>query len=218
MSLLASALISLLQLTGVEAAQTEQSRLTSCIERLETDPEGAYEDGLAWSFEGNRPGARYCTALALIALDQPGEGAARLESLANATDSGSLAERAIYLAQAGNAWINAGAPEAAIVAFTNALKLTPRDTDLMKDRASAHMLLEDWGNAQTDLDTVILSQTSDAEALRMRANVHRNLKNLQSALTDIKASMSADPQNINTLVLRGEIREEIRKSELVQID
>lgn len=218
MSILASALISLLQLTGVEAAQAEQLRLNNCIQRIETDPEGAYEDGLTWSFEGNRPGARYCTALSLIALDQPGEGAARLESLANATDSGNLAERAIYLAQAGNAWINAGAPEAAVIALTNALKLTPRDTAILKDRASAHMLLQDWGNAQVDLDTVISSQSSDGEALRMRASVHRNLENLQSALTDIKAAMAADPQNIDTLVLRGEIREDIRKSELVQLD
>ena len=218
MSLLASTLLSLLQLTGVEAAQAEQNRLNNCLQRLELDPEGAYEDGLAWSFEGNRPNARYCTALALIALNQPAEGAARLESLANATDSGSLYDRAIYLAQAGNAWIEAGAPEAAITAFTNALKLTPKNAEIMKDRASAYILLSDWAKALAELDVIIERQSYDAEALRLRANVHRKLKNLTSALSDIEASMAAAPQNIDTLVLRGEIREEIRTSKLVQVE
>ncbi len=76
-------------------AQTEEERLQTCLEQIDRDAEVAYQDGLSWMAKGNRPGARQCTALALIALGQEAEGAARLEELANAPDAGGLEARAI---------------------------------------------------------------------------------------------------------------------------
>ena len=99
--------LALLQSTGDLIAAEEQARLDACLTRIESDPEEAYEDGLAWLYQGNRPGARQCTALALIALGHPEEGAERLKNLANSTDGGTLEQRAAYLSQAGNAWIEA---------------------------------------------------------------------------------------------------------------
>ena len=96
MSILAATAISIAMLQNVSTdfAQREATRLDACIARIDVDAEEAYEDALAWSFEGNRPGARQCVALALIALGQEAEGAARLEELANATDSGTMEQRA----------------------------------------------------------------------------------------------------------------------------
>ena len=100
-----------MQSAGAEIAKAEDARLEACVERIETDPENAYEDGLAWTAEGNRPGARQCTALALIALGSLESGAERLQALATAPDGGTMEQRALYLSQAGHAWLQAGAPE-----------------------------------------------------------------------------------------------------------
>src|SRR5262245_15149363 len=63
------------------AQQSEAQRLQDCIEKIDRDAEAAYQDGLSWIATGNRPAARHCTALALIALGQEAEGATRLEQL-----------------------------------------------------------------------------------------------------------------------------------------
>lgn len=208
-----AAAIALLQSAGADIARAEQDRLDACLETLETDPEAAYEDGLAWTYEGNRPGARYCTARALMALGQIEEGALRLERLANASDAGDAATRTSYLAQAGNGWLTARRPDAAIVALTNALKLQPGDTGITKDRAVAYLLNEEWTKAVTDLDSVLASQPGDAEAFQLRAKAKYQQENFDQALADIRQSMAIDPTNIDTLVLRGEIREKIRVSQ-----
>lgn len=216
MTMLALALSSLamMQSAGAEFAAQETARLEACVAKIEANPEEAYEDGLAWLYQGNRPGARQCTALALIALDRADEGAARLENLANAPDAGSLEQRTEYLIQAGNAWMQAGAPDAAVVTLTNALKLKPGTTHILIDRASAHMLLGNWEDSIADLDMVLDDTPGIAIAHQMRAEAHLQMNQLPQALSDVEAAMAADPENIDTLVLRGHIREAIRLSEV----
>ncbi|KCZ92774.1 tetratricopeptide repeat protein [Hyphomonas johnsonii] len=214
---LAAASYALLQSASAEFAAREADHLEACIARIDEDPEEAYEDALAWNFEGNRPGSRQCVALALIALGQEAEGAARLEELANASDGGTLQQRALYLTQAGNAWLVAGAPEAAVVTLTNALKIQPDDPDLLIDRASARLMLEDWERAKADLDAALELSPGHPAAHQLRAEALLNTGELDLALSDVKASLAAEPANIDTLVLRGRVREAIRLSEVRQI-
>jgi tetratricopeptide (TPR) repeat protein len=195
---------------GAEIAAAEARRLDVCVAKIETAPEEAYEDGLAWSFEGNRPGARQCTALALIALGNVEEGAVRLERLAMAVDGGSMEQRAVYFAQAGNAWLQIGAAEAAAAVFTEALKLMPATPELLLDRASAHMLIDRWDEAKQDLDRLIADTPEDGQAHQMRAEVFLNLGDYDAAMRDVEAAMAADPTNIDTLLVRGRLREAIR--------
>ena len=72
---LAAVSLAFLQTTsaGERIAAEEQARLEACLAKIETDPDDAYEDGLAWLYQGNRPGARQCTAMALIALGHQAE-------------------------------------------------------------------------------------------------------------------------------------------------
>ena len=196
--------------TGAEMAIAEAARLEACVAKIETAPEDAYEDALAWTFEGNRPGARQCTALALIALGNIEEGAVRLERLATAVEGGSMEQRAVFFAQAGNAWLQIGAAEAAAVAFSEALKLMPATPELLLDRASAYMLIDQWSEAKADLDRLIIDAPEDGLAHQMRAEVHLNLGDHDAAMRDVEAAMAADPANIDTLVVRGRVREAIR--------
>jgi tetratricopeptide (TPR) repeat protein len=196
------------------AQQSEEAKLKTCMEKIEASPQEAYDYGLAWIGMGARPAARQCTALALIALGQEAEGAARLEQLANDKDGGSLDQRIIYLAQAGNAWLLAKMPDAAIVTLTNAVKLRPTDGELRKDRARAHVMLAKWKEAGSDLDVAIELSAGDAEALRLRAYSLYKMGRLEDAWDDVEQAMKQAPKDTPTLLLRGDIREAMRKKGL----
>lgn len=209
MSVLAIALTMLpVSQSAIEQIErAEEERLDACIELVDEDPDAAYEEGLRWLGEGATPPARYCTAVALIGLGNYREGAARLEDLANAPDAGGEADRALYLAQSGNAWLTAGYADAAVTTLTNALKLAPNDPDVRIDRAAAYLLLDEWQPAIDDLDKALSRYPNDIEALRLRSRAYLNLENLDKAEADMSRALVLDGRNIDTLVLRGEIRE-----------
>ncbi len=196
--------------TAVTADPGETERLEACIAKIDADPVAGYEGALTWTYQGNRPAARYCYALALLANDRADDGALKLEQLANARDGGTLEQRAIYLSQAGHGWLQAGAPDAAIIAFTNALKLDKDDAGLLVDRAGAYVLAEQSDAALSDLDTALKVRPGFGAAHQMRAQLHLDAGKLDAALSDVKAAMAAEPENIDTLVLRGAVREAMR--------
>src|SRR5262245_12371931 len=109
----------------------------TCVAAIDVNPNDAFERALAWRAQGGGAQADHCAALALIALDEPGEAASRLDILARRSDAGTLMERAKLLAEAGNAWLLGAQPANAEVAFSAALKPTPRDPELWIARARA---------------------------------------------------------------------------------
>lgn len=212
-SLLISSLLPFSQTASADIARAEQARLETCLVKAEQAPQEAYEDSLAWLSSGNRPRARYCNAVALLALDRLEEGAARLEALATAPDAITVENRTLYLVQAGNAWLSANYPDAALVALTDALKLEMNEAVIYKDRAAAYLALERWIEGIDDLDKALELSPGDAEALALRARAHLAMENLRAAKTDMEEALVYQPENLEILVLRGEIREAIRLSE-----
>jgi tetratricopeptide (TPR) repeat protein len=209
-SLLVSSLLPVSQSALADIARAEQERLDTCLMKSESAPSEAYEDSLAWLSNGNRPKARYCNAVALMAMDRLEEGAARLEALATAPDAIALEDRRRYLAQAGNAWLAANYPDAAIVALTDALKLDADDSRIYKDRAAAYLATDRWAEGVDDLNTALLLSPNDPEALTLRARAHLANDRLREARSDMEEALVYDPENIEILVLRGQIREAIR--------
>lgn len=193
--------------TGQLIRQEEQARLEACLEKVQSDPEGAYEDGLAWLSNGNRPPARKCVATALVALEHYMEAADRLVALANAPDAGSLDARAGHLAQAGNAYLLAGAPEPALKAFDSAIELGTGRPSLLVDRATAQLQLGQPGPAVDDLSRALEVNPDQVDALRLRAEAYLQLERHDDALADVAAARDLAPGDIDLLVLRGDIRE-----------
>lgn len=213
-SVLLSGLFPIAQSASEDIARAEMQRLQACIEKTEIAPEEAFEDSLAWLSNGNRPKARYCNAISLLALNRLEEGAARLEALATAPDPIELEDRVQYLAQAGNAWLAGNYPDAAIIALSEALKLEQEDPDIYKDRAAAYLAVERWLEGVDDLNAALELKSSDAETLTLRARAHLATENLPAARADMEEALALEPENIDILVLRGDIREAIRLSEL----
>lgn len=212
-SVLIAGLFPVSQTALADIARAEQQRLEDCLVKVETAPSEAYEDSLAWLGNGNRPRARYCNAVALLAMGRLEEGADRLEALAQASDPITLEDRTKYLVQAGNAWLSANYPEAAIRSLTDALKLNTEDAAIYKDRAAAYLAAKQWVQGMDDLNTALMLFPNDSEALGLRARAHLATDNLPAAKADMEEALLYDPENIDLLVLRGEIREAIRLAE-----
>lgn len=213
-SVLLAGLLPIMQTASEDIARAEQARLEACLVKVKTAPEEAYEDSLAWLSSGNRPRARYCNAVSLLALERLEEGAARLEALATAPDPIKIEDRTLYLVQAGNAWLSANYPEAALVALTDALKIEDEDPAIFKDRAAAYLALERWIEGVDDLNKALELSPQDAEALSLRARAHLAQDDLSAAKADMEEALVYEPENLEILVLRGEIREAIRLSDL----
>ncbi|MEM8618042.1 MAG: hypothetical protein AAGF20_14055, partial [Pseudomonadota bacterium] len=177
------------------------------LAKIQEDPEGAYEDGLAWINEGGRPFARACTAEALLELGHFEEAAIRLEDLANADGSGSLSQRVVYLAKSGNAWLVAGQPEAAHTTLSNAIRLSPSDPELKIDRSIALMQLERWSEAEDDLSDALVGLIAPGEAYRLRAETRLNLGNLAGAREDIARAIEINIEDVDAHVINGRIKQ-----------
>lgn len=195
------------QSSTADVVRAERERLNECLDLVDEDAEMALEESLAWIGEGARPAARYCNAMALLGLGEYRDAAARLEELANAPDAGGLGDRAVYLAQSGNAWLVAGYPDAAIVALTNSLKIEPEDPGVLTDRAAAYLGTDQYELAQADLDAALALVPNSVDALQMRAQLFLENGDYDAAEADINRALLLDRENINTLVLRGDIRE-----------
>ena len=185
----------------------EMRKLKTCLELVEEDETAAYEMSLEWQYEGNRPGARECKASALIRMGDYEEGALQLEQLANAPDGGTLQDRAHFLSKAGSAWLMAGLPEEAIIAFDNAETLDDENYDIKKYRAQAYLAQERWQDAEKDLDIAIGNQPGDLTAYLFRAEARLQQNRFDDALADIDQARAIDNENIDALLLRGQIRE-----------
>jgi len=207
--LVSAILVTVMGQTGAADAGrlAEADRLGACLAKIKDDPEGAYEDGLAWIHEGGRPFARACTAEALLELGHYEEAAVRLEDLANAEGSGSLSQRVVYLAKSGNAWLVAGQPEAARVTLSNAIRLSPSDPNLKIDRSLALMQLDRWTEAEEDLSAALVGLIEPGEAYRLRAETRLNLGNLDGAREDVAKAIELNIEDVDAHVLNGRIKQ-----------
>jgi tetratricopeptide (TPR) repeat protein len=181
----------------------DHKRLADCIDKIDTDPEGAYEDAMGWANETHAPEARRCAALAMVGRGEPAVGAKRLLQLVREKDAGDGATRAEILVEAGNAWILAEQPTNAIAALDAALKLAPGSPDVLIDRARALVMLARWRDAETDLTRALDQRPRDAYALTIRAQTRLQQNVYDLALKDVAAALAIEPKNPAALAIRG---------------
>src|SRR5258706_15693868 len=65
----------------------------ACVAAVDANASDAFEMASIWRDHGGGPSAEHCIALALIALDEPGEAPSRPEMLAPRLDAGRATDR-----------------------------------------------------------------------------------------------------------------------------
>jgi tetratricopeptide (TPR) repeat protein len=178
----------------------------SCVKAIDANAGDAFEMALTWRDRGGGIPAERCAALALIALDAPGEAASRLDALARRSNAGTLRERASMLTQSGNAWLLAGQPQTAEAAFSAALKLAPRDAETWVDRARARAVLMNWTDAEADLTSALSISKTDPEIYVLRASARHARGDKDGYRRDIAQALLVDPNYSEALVEAGSIK------------
>jgi Flp pilus assembly protein TadD len=180
----------------------------ACVAAVGIKADDAFEKALTWRDHGGGVAAEHCAALALIALDEPGEAASRLNALAQRSDAGTAQERAALLAQSGNAWLLASQFENAEAALSAALKLSPRDAQIWTDRARARAARQDWANAELDLNSALTYDKTHPELYVLRASARQAQGNKAGYKADIDSALMLDPTFPDALVERGAMKME----------
>lgn len=182
----------------------------ACVRAIDTNASDAFERALTWRTRGGGLPADRCAALALIALDEPGEAASRLDALARRSSAGTAAQRASLLTQSGNAWLLAGEPQTAESAFSAALKMSPRDAETWVDRARARAVLMNWTDAESDLTNALSFDKGKPETYVLRAAARNARGDKRGYRADVAAALALDPNFPEALVERGSIKLEDR--------
>ena len=201
-----------------EAPTAFDIRHETCLDRITDDPEQAYEAALRWQDEGGGWRAQHCIAMSLFGLGRTNMAAYRMEQIARAPHSVTDSHKADYFYEAANFWLIDEDHERANNASSAGIELRAEHLDLLIARARAHAGLKDYAAAETDLNRVLKLAPTRADAYRYRADLHRRTDDLKAALRDIEKSLVLDDTQVETAILRGHIREDIRKSELAQIE
>jgi len=186
----------------------------ACLERIAEDNEQAFEEAMIWQDEGGGRRAKHCVAMALYALGHEDEAAARLDSLAVASDGGTKLMRADFYAEAANFWLVAGEADRAYKSASEGLKMRKDHIDLRIARARAYAMLERYDYAEIDLTSVLTFSPGNADALRYRADAKMKQGRLDEAKLDIEKALVSDPTKVETALLRGQINEAIRLDKL----
>lgn len=181
---------------------TEHDR---CVAEAERDPEAALARAEQWSNSGGGFDANHCAAMALFDMNHYAEAAAAFDKLARGMDSSGLSDQAALYDQAGQAWLLANRPHAAKMDLDAALRLMPKDPDLLIDRAEALAAAKDYWGAIDDLNRASDIAPNKAEIYAYRAAAYRMLETLPLARQDIERNLKLAPNNPVGLLERGNI-------------
>nr|WP_294524057.1 hypothetical protein [uncultured Rhodopila sp.] len=184
----------------------EGKEYESCLAALADDPAGAAAMAESLLANGGGDGAAHCQGLALIVIGKPEDGAAALERLARDSAAPPMA-RAVVLSQAAQARLMVRQPGNAEADASEALALSPADTEVFIMRASAEAMLERFQEAVTDLDAALQLDGNRTDALVSRAVMHRRLNELDLAQADVTRALMLDPDYPDALLERGILRE-----------
>lgn len=190
---------------------TQDNAYETCLDALTGDPTGAIVLAQTWQADGGGDGATHCRALALIALGKPASGADLLEQLARQSAVPSMT-RAALLSQAVQARLmvaqeDRSAADQAVVDASQALSLSPSDSQLLIMRATAEGILGHFKDAVGDLTQALRLDAARSDALVLRAVMRRKLDELDLAQADVSKALALDPDDSDALLERGILRQ-----------
>lgn len=182
-----------LPLTARAQVDDSSAAYEKCLALARKDPSNGFETGSAWRDQGGGLPAQHCVAVALMGLKEYVEAANRLEKLASEMVRESDSLRAGVLAQAAEAWSEAGQSDNAESAMTEALKLAPRNADYLVNRAVIYAQRQNYHAAVEDLNKALAIGGPRADALAYRAAAWRYLGDLKQARLDAEKAVQNDP-------------------------
>jgi tetratricopeptide (TPR) repeat protein len=178
-------------------------RYTDCMNLARSEPLKALPAAEKWHAEGGGLAARHCVALAMFEAGRHVQAAMQFETIARDMGQDRPGLRAELWAQAGQAFMEAGAADKAAEAQSRALELKSNDPDLWLDRGLSYAAMLAWPRAISDFDRALGLRPNDVEILVLRAAAWRNAGNPTRALDDAMRALRIAPEHSEALLERG---------------
>lgn len=190
--------------TRLETPAEARGEYDRCLARAAREPDAAYEDAMGWArARGGGEPALHCAAIALYAQGRFRASAAAFTDLAERTRDRRPTLRASLVSQAGHAWMIAGEPSRALVAFEAAIAITPDAPVFRLDRAEALAALgQDW-EAIDELDRAVDLAPERGEIYALRAAAYRKVEALDLAAEDAARAVELAPRLADSWLERG---------------
>lgn len=204
LALSSAVLVSAAQTAPAPAAGKEQ--YVRCLARAAAAPGDALREAMEWQKAGGGPAADHCMAVALVGLHRYVEAGTKLDSLARGGFASDPLMRTALFDQAGNAWLLASKPDAAIASFSAALSIDPSDEDVLADRARANAMKKQWASADSDLSAALLVDPSRADLLVLRGSARHAMGHKADARADYERALKLHPGNVDALLERGVVK------------
>jgi tetratricopeptide (TPR) repeat protein len=174
-----------------------------CMALARKDPLKALPMAEKWHGEGGGLAARHCVATAMFEAGRYPQAAVQFESIARDMGQDRPGLRAELWAQAGQAYIEAGAAEKAAEAQSRALELKSTDADLWIDRGISYAAMKAWPRAVSDFDRALDFRPNNVEILVLRAAAWRNAGSPSRALDDSARALKIAPDHSDALLEHG---------------
>ncbi|WP_422033980.1 hypothetical protein [Reyranella sp.] len=188
---------------ALEVRPDHVQRYNDCMRLARMEPLRALPAAEKWIAEGGGLGARHCVALAMFQSGKYAQAAAQFEAIARDMGQDRPGLRAELYAQAGQAWMEAGAADRAAAAQSRALELKADDPDLWIDRGLSYAAMQSWPRAISDFDRALRLRQDDIDALVLRAAAWRNARDPGRALIDLNRALAIAPDHTEALLERG---------------
>ena len=177
-----------------------------CMVTARVTPADGFEMASVWKEHGGGLPAEHCAGVALMGLKQYVLAGDQLETLGKEMVREAPSLRAQVLAQAGEAWLQAGQTEKARADLTAAIGLDPKDPSLLVDRARVHAAAKDYKAAKEDLNHALTGGASRGEVLTYRAAANRLSGDLKAARQDADGAVAAAPNSADAWLERANVR------------
>ena len=178
-----------------------------CMELAQSAPAQAFPQAYQWRTNGGGGyAAEHCEAVALFNLQQYEEAAKRFHEVAEGSVTETVMLRTEAYDQSARAWFLAQKPERARAEYDAALKLAPKDVNLLIGRAQAEGIAHDYWAAIDDLNAALDIDAKRADALVLRAASYRHLDTpgaVDLALDDVTKAVALNPKFADAYLERG---------------
>jgi len=182
-----------------KSAQARQYQ--ACMALSRRDAQAAHDSALAWQQKGGGDAAVHCVAATLLEMGLSGQAGQMMAELAARTERAKL--KAGLLSQAANAWLIARQPQRSETLLTEALRLAPKNVEILLDRSVVRATLGKYWEALDDLNEALEQDPNRADALTFRASAWRRVEALELAEKDIAAALKRRPDYPEGLLERG---------------
>ena len=196
-------LLALMLFAATAATDADRGRYAACLAQTRSDPAAAIGTAQAWRVENGGVGALHCLALAQMARRDHAAALSSYEGAVRASRAAGDGQAVVLLAQAADAALIAGQPEAALKFLDSALAtggdaavISPRaEAALRLTRAETLVDLKRDKDAAVDLARATGLAPGNADGWLLRATLARRMGDTALAETAILKAAEAAPDS-----------------------